>query len=127
MTIDALQADMTLIMACVSTRPTVQRETIVRVTGDVKAELPTTHGSCVPPPVDAWLPRAISTTDLQGTGRGQSQRARRDDRKLSAQSVVARWNDQENLVADDCSRRFKKSLVQGVGESCVRRPVKRVV
>ena len=29
---------MTLIMVCVSTRPTVQRETIVRLTGDVKAE-----------------------------------------------------------------------------------------
>ena len=47
MTTGTLQADMTLIMACVSTQPTVQRETMVRVTGDVKAELSTTHGSCV--------------------------------------------------------------------------------
>ena len=39
----ALQADMTLVMVSVITRPTVQRETIVQVTGDVKAKLSTTH------------------------------------------------------------------------------------
>ena len=61
MTIGALQADMTLIMVCVITRQTVQRETTVRVTGDVKVKLSTTYERCVPLPVEAWLPKAIST------------------------------------------------------------------
>ena len=67
MTTGAMQADMTLIIVCATTRPTVQRETIVQVTGDVKAKLSATHGSCVPLPDEAGLPRAISTAALLGT------------------------------------------------------------
>ena len=80
MTTGASQADMTLIIACVSTRPAVQRETIVRVTGEVKVKLLTALGSRATLPVEAWLPRANSTTALQG--KKESRRARRDDREL---------------------------------------------
>ena len=120
-TTDALQADMTLIMVCVCTRPTIQRETIVRVTGDEKVKLSTTHGSRVPlPGCPEW------SAQQPFRRRGQSQRARRDDRKLSAQSVVARRSDQEKLADDDCSRQCKKNVVQGVWRSVVvRRPVRR--
>ena len=67
MTTGALHPDMTLIMVCVITRQTVHRETIVRVTGDVKVKLSTTYERCVPLLVEAWLPRAISTTALLRT------------------------------------------------------------
>ena len=76
-TTGALQAVTIVIVACVSTRPTVQRETTVRVTGDVKAELSTTHGSCVPLPVEPWLPRAISTKVFQETSPIPTSKTRR--------------------------------------------------
>ena len=77
MTIGALQTDMTLIMVCVITRQTVQRETIVRVTGDVKAKLSTTCERYVPLPVEAWLPTANSTTALLRTRPTPTSRMRR--------------------------------------------------
>ena len=67
LTIGALHTDMTLIMVCVITRQTVQRETIVRVTGDVKVKLSKTHERCLPLPVEAWLSTAISTAALLRT------------------------------------------------------------
>ena len=63
LTIGALHTDMTLIMVCVITRQTVQRETIVRVT----VKLSTTHERCLPLPVEAWLSTAISTKALLRT------------------------------------------------------------
>ena len=59
MTTGASPADMTLIMVCVSTRQTVQRETIVRVTGDVKSET-----------VDDRLQPSIQEDRRSGVGRG---------------------------------------------------------
>ena len=79
-TTGALQADMALIMVCVCTRPTGQGETIVRVTGDVKVKL-STQVVCHCPSKPGCPERSARQPFRR---RGQSRRARRDDRKLSA-------------------------------------------
>ena len=45
-----------------------------------------------------------------------TERARRDDRELSAQRVVAKHGDHEKFIDDDCSRRYRQNDTQVLGE-----------
>ena len=121
MTTGALQADVTPIMVCVSTRPTVQRETIVRVTGDVKVKLSTTHGSCVPL-LDEGL---VAQSDQHNSPSGDKANSDEQDETIVNSVSSSLLLSQEKRVDDDSSRQCKKNVAQDVERSVVRRPAER--
>ena len=71
-------ADMTLIMVSVITRPAVQRDTIVQVTGDVKAKLSTTYERCVPLLVEG----PVAQSDQHGSPSGDEANSDEQDEMI---------------------------------------------